>query len=170
MKVTSELNRLRMAPRKVRIVADAIRGQRVAEAEVTLRFLTRRAAGPLAKLLRAAAASASHDFNVSAPEDLVITEIRVDAGPTLRRSEPRAFGRSAPIRKRTSRVRLVLEGRGKPRERRAAQPAAVAVAPSQTDTDAFRRRRAPDRDAPRDRLPKLRPAGFVRRMFRRKAI
>ncbi|MBI4132042.1 MAG: 50S ribosomal protein L22 [Candidatus Sungbacteria bacterium] len=174
MEIRSELNHLRMSPRKVRLVADAIRGKRLPEAEATLRFLARRAAGPLAKLLASAAADARQNFQISSPDALVVSRITVDAGPTLKRSRPRAMGRAFPIRKRTSRIVLVLESRdtSKAKKRRKADIAVVR------GEDVAAERRMEERERPSERgsefraKPKVdtKPTGFVQRMFRRKAI
>lgn len=170
--IRAELNYLRLAPRKVRLVANAIRGKRVAEAERVLAFLARRSAGPLLKLLRSAVANARHNFQITDTDSLRIAELRVDQGPTLKRFQPRARGRAAPIRKRTSHVRLVLE-------------AAAAVPPTPARGERIRvvpgEEAAPvgggapksgrEREAFRVRpLRPGRPADIVRRMFRRKAI
>ena len=97
-----------MGPRKVRLVADAIRGAKVREAEGTLSLLPKAAAVPLRKLLQSAVANATHNFGAH-EEDLLIQKLTVDPGPMLKRSTPKAFGRAAPIRKRSSHVHLVLK-------------------------------------------------------------
>ena len=105
----AQLNNYRQSPRKVRLVADTVRGQRVEDALTTLSFVPKRAALPLQKLLASALANAK---NLSLPtENLVIKEIRVDAGATLYRRRPRSKGMANPIRKRTSHVSVVLAPR-----------------------------------------------------------
>jgi large subunit ribosomal protein L22 len=96
-----------MSPRKVRLVVDAIRGMSVVAADTKLSFLPKLAATPVHKLLRSAIANAEHNFQLK-KEDLFIKTIVADGGPTLKRSQPRAFGRAAPIRKRTTHITLVL--------------------------------------------------------------
>lgn len=108
MKITAKLNHLKMSPRKVRLVADLIRGMDAKEAETQLKFLTKRAARPILKLLNSAVANASHNFDVE-KDNLFISEIQVNEGPTLKRWRARAMGRAAPIMKRTSHINLVLE-------------------------------------------------------------
>lgn len=102
------LRYLRVAPRKVRAVADTIRGRKVDQALAILDFTNRAAAGPLAKMLRAAVANAatSEDIDV---DTLVVKEIRVDQGPTLKRYMPRAMGRATLVQKKTSHVSFLLE-------------------------------------------------------------
>jgi large subunit ribosomal protein L22 len=96
-----------MAPRKVRLVVDLVRGLPVAEAELRLSFLKREAARPVLKLLRSAVANASHNFKLD-PSTLVVKTITADGGVTLKRFRPRAMGRAAPIRKRTTHINLTL--------------------------------------------------------------
>lgn len=105
--ITAKLRYLRISPRKVRLVADLIRGLSVEEAEKQLKFLTKRAARPVLKLLHSAKANAQSNKKL-AEEDLYIEKIVVDEGPVLKRWRPRAMGRSAPIRKKTSHLVLVL--------------------------------------------------------------
>ena len=105
--VTAELKNYRQSPRKVRLVADAIRGKKIDDAMTTLTFMTKRAALPVQKLLQSAVANASHNFNLKS-EDLFIKEITVDGGSILKRWRARARGRAFPIHKHTSHVRIVL--------------------------------------------------------------
>lgn len=98
-----------MAPRKVRLLADLIKGQPVAEAIVQLEQNNREAARPILKLLQSAIANARHNHELK-EEGLMVKNITVDGGPILYRSMPRAMGRATPIRKRTSHIILVLEG------------------------------------------------------------
>jgi len=92
------------------MVADIIRGKDAKEAEVQLKFLARRAAEPLLKLLDSAVANASHNFGIE-KDNLYISELQINEGPSLKRWMPRAMGRSAQIMKRTSHIILVLETR-----------------------------------------------------------
>lgn len=101
------LKNYRQSPRKVRLVADLIRGKRADEAQRTLEFTPKRACGPLMKLIDSAIANAEHNANRKA-EELYVKEIRVDEGFTLKRFRPRARGRANRIRKRTSHIRLTL--------------------------------------------------------------
>ncbi|KKU13057.1 MAG: 50S ribosomal protein L22 [Parcubacteria group bacterium GW2011_GWC2_45_7] len=97
---------IRMSPRKVRLVADLIRGKSTGEAQVILQYTAKLAREPLLKLLRSALANAK-DKKMET-EKLYIKQITADGGPVLKRSAPRAFGRAAPIRKRTSHITIVL--------------------------------------------------------------
>ncbi len=105
--VKVQLRYLRASPRKVRKWADLIRGQSLRIASERLKTAPRSSAAALAKLLASAEANAKHNSGLKA-ENLVVKEIRVDEGPTLKRFMPRAFGRAYPIRKRTSHISLSL--------------------------------------------------------------
>lgn len=117
MEVKAILRHLRMAPRKVRLIVDAVRGLGVAEAETRLKFIQREAARPVLKLLQSAVANAEHNFKLDR-EKLFIRTIVADAGTTLKRSRPRAMGRAAPIRKRTTHISIVLSDEPKPVSKR----------------------------------------------------
>jgi large subunit ribosomal protein L22 len=101
----AQLNTYRQSPRKVRVVADLVRGKSVSEALDILTFVPKRAGLPLKKLLASAAANAK---GLSLGEDLVVKEIRVDAGSILYRRLPMAHGRAFPMRKRTSHVSITV--------------------------------------------------------------
>ena len=105
--VTAKLSNYRQSPRRVRLVADLVRGKKVPEAVTELNFLTKRASSPIKKLIESAVANAK---NLSVDTDsLFIKEIRVDKGVVMKRSMPRARGRAFPINKRTSHVMIVLD-------------------------------------------------------------
>lgn len=98
---------VRIAPRKARLVVDLIRGKQVGEAVAILQ-LTPKAASPIVeKLLKSAIANAEHNYEMDA-ENLFVSEIRVDEGPTMKRFRPRAQGRASAINKRTSHITLTL--------------------------------------------------------------
>lgn len=97
-----------MAPRKVRLVVDLIRGKNVTQALAALQFTGRSATTPVTKLLKSAMANAKNNFKLD-PEKLYIKKITVDGGPTLKRWRPRAFGRAGMIRKRTSHISIILD-------------------------------------------------------------
>jgi large subunit ribosomal protein L22 len=100
------LKNYRQSPRKVRLVADMVRGKGVEEALATLTFVNKRSAGPLAKLIRSAIASArSKGLDVST---LIIKKITVDEGTVYRRFMPRARGSASPINRRNSHINIEL--------------------------------------------------------------
>lgn len=105
--VTAQLKYLRIAPRKVRLVADCIRSKTVQRAAEELSFLQKRSAAPILKLLRSAVANAKNNFRLP-EEGLYVKKIVVNEGPRLKRFRPRAFGRASQILKRTSHISLTL--------------------------------------------------------------
>src|ERR1051326_3587259 len=107
MEVKVKLNNVRIAPRKSRQVVDLIRNKKVADARDLLSFTVKRAADPVLKLLNSAVATATHDLKMTG-ENLYISKVTVDEGPTLKRSFPMSRGRAYPIMKRTSHITLVL--------------------------------------------------------------
>lgn len=107
MEVTAKLNNLRKAPRKVRLVANLVKGMTVVQAENELKFSVKDSAQPVLKLLRSAIANANHNFHLD-KNNLYIAKAVVDNGPNLKRWRPRAFGRAAGILKRTSHITIVL--------------------------------------------------------------
>ncbi len=105
--VKAKLSFLRQSPRKVRLVADLVRGKRAKQAVDILSVLTKKAATPIRKLIESAVANAKNNFNLE-EDGLIIGKITVDDGPTLKRWMPRARGRATTIRKRTSHVVVTL--------------------------------------------------------------
>jgi large subunit ribosomal protein L22 len=109
--ITAKLNDYRQSPRKVRLVADALRGKNVKEAKIKLGFITKRATGPLHKLLDSAVANGKNlGANV---ETLWVKSITVDGGRILKRRRPVSHGSAHPINKRTSHIKIVLEEKDK---------------------------------------------------------
>lgn len=104
---------IRMSPRKVRMVVDMIRGKSVEEALNQLHFVPKHGAEPVAKLVRSAVANAMNTEAGSKlnPEDLVVKEIQVGGGPTMRRYNPGPQGRATLIRKRSCHVSIVVSER-----------------------------------------------------------
>ncbi len=98
---------IRISPGKVRQVVDLIRGKDIEEALAILKFLPKRAAAPVEKVLKSAIANAEHNYDMDAG-DLFVAKVYVDQGPTLKRYKPRAFGRADLIRKRTSHITVVV--------------------------------------------------------------
>jgi large subunit ribosomal protein L22 len=107
MLVTAKLRNLRIAARKVRLVADLIRGKKIEHAQTILDFTTKRAARPLLKLLNSAVANARNNLKID-PKNLYISKITVDEGPKYKRWRARARGRASEIQKKTSHITLVL--------------------------------------------------------------
>jgi large subunit ribosomal protein L22 len=98
---------IRVSPRKVRLVADLIRGKQVDEALAILRATPQMSKEPVIKCLKSAIANAENNDD-AVPEDLYVTRIFVDQGPTLKRIKPRAQGRADRINKRTSHITVMV--------------------------------------------------------------
>jgi ribosomal protein L22 len=98
---------VRTSPRKSRLVVDHIRGKKVEEARVTLKFMARHVARDVAKVLESAVANAEHNHELD-PDDLNVVIAYVDEGPTFKRWKPRARGRATQILKRTSHITVVV--------------------------------------------------------------
>ena len=103
----SSVSDIRQAPRKVRLVADAVRGKNVMEACKNLSLLNKKSSIAIRKLIESAVSNAKNK-NIQFTEKLTVKSIIVDAGRTLKRQIPRAKGRATPIMKRTSRISLEL--------------------------------------------------------------
>lgn len=110
MEITAHARYMRMSPRRIRLVADAIRGLSVANAEQQLFGITRRATLPLKKLLASAVANAEQNFDCMR-ENLYVKTIIVNEAPMLKRFTPRAFGRATSIRKRSAHMTIVVAER-----------------------------------------------------------
>jgi large subunit ribosomal protein L22 len=134
----AEARWVRTAPRKAQAVVSEIRGQRVTDARIALRFMTRAAARDVAKVLDSAIANAeSHPLSSYDAESLYVSAAYVGSGPTLKRWQARARGRVGRIRKRTCHITVRL----------APIPGAVAL-PAAPAAQESRRRGRPKADAP----------------------
>lgn len=98
---------LRVSPFKARQVADLVRGKKAEEATGILRYTNKKSAPLIAKVLKSAIANAEHNFDMDTTQ-LVVSEIYIDEGPTLKRMKPRAYGRADIRRHRTSHITIVL--------------------------------------------------------------
>jgi large subunit ribosomal protein L22 len=107
MELKSSLKHLRVSPRKTRLVTSLIRGLKVSEAIDQLKYSNKRVAKAILKLLNSAVANAVNGYDLD-KDNLIIKEIKVDEGKTLKRWMPRAYGRATVIRKRMSHISLVL--------------------------------------------------------------
>jgi large subunit ribosomal protein L22 len=132
MEARAELKYLRITPRKVRAVADLIRGKKVGLALQQLAYVEKRAALPVAKLLRSAVANADQASKGQIDVDqLFVKDLQVGQGPSLRRFMPRAMGRAFKVLKKTSHIFIVVgdeqpSGKKKKATRKAAAPQAKA--------------------------------------------
>lgn len=159
---TAKLNYLKIAPRKVRLIANTLKGLSTQEAEAQLLLRVQRSAQPLLKLLRSAVNNAKNSkMDVS---KLVVASILVNQGPMLKRFLPRAQGRATPLHKKMSHVVLVLKESDKksvirfvinPPTKKSAAPKKERVKPKTEDAKT---------EKPKDQR------GFFKKMFQRKSI
>ena len=101
---------VRIAPRKVRVVMDLIRGKDVADAFAILKFTPKVGAEVIEKVLKSAVANAENNFDMNV-DKLFVSSAFVDEGPTLKRIHPRSRGQAFKILKRTSHITVVVEER-----------------------------------------------------------
>lgn len=181
MPVISKLKYLRIAPRKVRLVADLIRRKKVKEAQTILDFTIKGAAEPLSKLLKTAIADAHHNFQLDS-SNLYISKITVDEGPKYKRWKARSRGIAAPIQKKTSHITLVLDeiassGKKAKKIKKIKKPAS----PAKRGEPVVAKTTADKEEAPKIEKPKFRPdtetetpkpktSRGIKRIFRRKAF
>ncbi len=102
-----------ISPRKVSVVAGLVRGRSVADALTILEHTPRRSALAVSKVIASARANAEHNHNYK-PDTLQITEISVTAGPRLKRFRPVSRGMAHPYQKRTSHIRVLVDGEKRP--------------------------------------------------------
>lgn len=107
MQVRATAKYIRISPRKVRLVVDAIRGKSASEAMAMLQFMPQGAAKEVYKVVKSAVANAENNFNLS-PEDLYVAAVTANEGPTLKRFRPRAHGRVGSVLKRSSHITVVV--------------------------------------------------------------
>ncbi|CAA9567257.1 MAG: LSU ribosomal protein L22p (L17e) [uncultured Thermomicrobiales bacterium] len=110
MEVTASIQRVRVSPRKARLVVDAVRGKRVLDAIAIARFLPQKTAVELERLLKSVAANAENNYDLD-PEDLWIKAIYADDGPQLKRFKPKARGRVGRIIRRSCSITVIAEDR-----------------------------------------------------------
>ncbi|OGN03895.1 MAG: 50S ribosomal protein L22 [Candidatus Yanofskybacteria bacterium RIFCSPHIGHO2_01_FULL_44_17] len=108
MQVISQLNNLRISPRKVRLVARVIKGLDAIAAKYQLDYIIKRSSKPISRLLDSALANAHNNFGL-ARENLFIKDIVVNEGPKLKRFRPKGFGMTSPLEKKTSKIKIILD-------------------------------------------------------------
>mgnify|MGYP001568502776 CR=1 FL=1 len=162
---TAKIKYLKIAPRKARLVANAIKGMTVNEAEAQLMMRDQRSAPVLLKLLRSAVANAKQKkLEVN---KLLVKSIMVDQGPMLKRFLPRAMGRATPIHKKTSHITIVLTEAAKE------FPNRFTILPKEKKvkkTSKSKSRKTEPKAEARIQPKVEEKPGFFRRIFRRKSI
>jgi large subunit ribosomal protein L22 len=109
MAVKAVAKGVRLSPRKVAVVAALVRGRSVKDALTILDHTPRRSAIAVSKAIKSASANADHNHNYK-PATLQITEISVTPGPRLKRYRPAAYGRALRFQRKTSHIRVVVDG------------------------------------------------------------
>ena len=99
---------IRISPQKARLVADVVRGMEADKAITTLRFMPKKAARVLRKVIESAVANADQTDSIDV-DTLYVKEIMIDGGPMLKRFRPRAMGRATRILKRSSHITVVVD-------------------------------------------------------------
>lgn len=107
MQAKATAKMIRVAPRKVRLLLDEVRGKRIEEAMVLLRYAGIPVARDVAKVVKSAAANAENNLNLN-PNDLRIVACYAGPGPSLKRFKPRSRGRVSPILRRTSHITVIV--------------------------------------------------------------
>lgn len=100
---------VRISPRKVSVVAALVRGRSVEDAITILNHTPRRSAQAVRKTIESARANADHNHNLK-PDTLMITEIRVNGGPSIKRYRPASHGRALPFQRRSSHIYVTVDG------------------------------------------------------------
>ncbi len=108
MQVWATAKYVRMAPRRARVVANEVRGLRPEIALATLAHLPQRAAFEIAKVLKSALANAEHNYGLER-ESLIVRDVRIDQGPSLKRYRAKARGRPGFYRKRSAHITVVVD-------------------------------------------------------------
>ncbi len=178
MPVRAKIKNLRIAPRKVRLVAEMIRKKSAEEARQILTFTTKKAAPAMLKLLNQAVAGAKTGFQID-EKNLYISRILVDEGPKYKRWMPRARGMATPIYKRTSHVTFILDETTKTGR----QPSTKRVTKKQIRSEKTKKTVSQVSEkteiAPKAAKPKFKPEREerkpktekgIRRIFKRKAF
>ncbi len=158
-----------MAPRKVRLIANVIKGLSVNEAEAQLMVNPQKAGGPILKLLRSAVANGKQ--KELKPENLIVKDIKVDQGPVSKRHMPRAQGRATLILKRSSHITLILAESQNPKisrfkiikPQRVSKRVKAGMASKEAGTGKIGGKE-PAKPAIKEK------EGFMKKMFRRKVV
>ena len=186
MKASAHLRYLNISPRKVRIVVDALRRLKADDALNKLRFIEKRAAYPLIKLVKSAIANAEHNLSLDR-NTLKIEKFTVDGGPMLKRFRPKALGRVAPIQRKTSHITIILEGermsqekiKQRDKETEVLAETTTIEAPEKKDSHKALPQDEKKFEARRDetksrqvekKVGQEKKSSFARRIFRRKSI
>lgn len=168
MAIKVKLKHLRIAPRKTRLVADMIRGKKISDAKVILKFTVNRPTKPILKLLNSAIATAKNDFSLE-ELNLFVSEIKVDEGAKLKRWMPRARGMATEIQKKTSHITLVLD-EIKTSEKIKKEKEAKTKTSEIMKVEKNKNKSLIKKDKKTEIIKPLKSKGVSQRVFRRKSI
>lgn len=169
---TAKLKYLRIAPRKVRLVANLVRGKTAKKAEILLTFTRKGAALPVLKLLKQAIANAKSNFQVD-ENNLYISKIIVDEGIKHKRQFPRARGRADIIFKKTSHITLVLDEIDKKAKKKKTKAKVKIVKEKELPEEKEEKKEAVEKKTRQKFEPekvRAKKGKGLRRFFRRKAF
>lgn len=167
MEVRAQLNNLRIAPRKVRLAAQNLKGMTVERAQAELNFRIKRSSRPLAKLLKSAVSNAENNFGL-VKENLFIKDLVINEGTKIKRFMPRAMGQAGMIQKKSSHVKIVLEEKVPGLKIKKPEPAVKGAKAEYTEKVQDRSKK-PVVEAQKP-VPKKEVFGGMRKFFRRKSI
>lgn len=171
MEVKAKISYFHVSPRKARLVANLVKGMDVRRAVLELENLPKRFADVMLKLLHSAVANATNNFHLD-KEGLYIKNLIINPGTTLKRFQPRAFGRASPIRKRTSHIVMIIGSKVdqlKQEEKHKKTGPAIREITAE-DIKESSQIRSPENRSGSESSVKPKPVEFVKRMFRRKVI
>jgi large subunit ribosomal protein L22 len=110
MEVRASVTRVRVSPRKARLVVDLVRGKKVSDAIAMLRFVPNKAAEDVEQLLKSVSANAENNYDLD-PDDLWVKAIYADDAPQMRRFKPKSRGRVGKILRRSCHITVIAEER-----------------------------------------------------------
>lgn len=169
MPVSAKLRNLHIAPRKVRLVADLIRGKKAEQASSILNFTVKAASLPIFKLLKQAMANAKNNFQMD-PANLFVFRITVDEGPKQKRWMPRARGQAYEIQKKTSHITLILEEIVKSKRKvKKTKTEKAKGEPAEKEEEKIFKTEKP-KFKPEAKLQKPKGAKGINKIFRRKSV
>lgn len=172
MKVEATLKNLRVSPRKVRLVINLIKGMDVGNALVQLSLMSKGSGREIGKLLESAIANAENNFGLE-KNNLVVADVQVGGGSTLKRWLPRAHGRATPIMKRTSNVYLILDEKVEGKKVKAKKGGKKEVKAQEIKTEEgkeIKKAVVPKGVAIKKVSPKGQKGSFAKKSFQRKSV
>lgn len=177
MEIKAQLNFLKISPKKVRAILNQVRYLSLDQIEAQLMISKKRAAKPILKLLLSALANAQNNYSFR-KEDLLLKRIEANEGPTLHRWFPRAFGRAAPIRKRSTHLTIILTPQKgatpvkKVSRRERVKKEAIGETKKLNDQEKDKKvnKQKPENKREKEGRSKGPHKGFMKKIFSRKAI